>query len=141
MTDKNKGGRPSYEPTDKDRKTVQLMAAFKIPQDMIAEAMNIAPHTLRKHFSRELKIGTTVMVARVAQSLLEVATMPEHTSQKVSAAKAILAGYGGVRFNAPEAIDREDMGVGKKVQEARAAESAGRGTEWGDDLTPPGLLN
>lgn len=140
MTDKNKGGRPKFEPTEKDRRTVEMMASFKIPHEQIAAVMNIAPMTLRKHFEQELSTGATKMLARVAQSLFQVATMPEHTSQKVSACKAILAGCGGWRFNSSEQIDKDEP-VGKKERLDRAAATAGVGTEWGDDLTPPGMLN
>jgi hypothetical protein len=51
-------GRPSYKPTEDDRKTVSLMCAVGIPHEGIALCIGdngIDDKTLRKHFPRELK--------------------------------------------------------------------------------------
>ena len=74
-------GRPSFRPTEKDRKLAHLLASCGIPQDEIAESMSgssqtggpetmsealkpearktvgISPKTLRKHLRRELTLG------------------------------------------------------------------------------------
>jgi hypothetical protein len=64
-------GRPSYEPTDDDRKTVSLMCAVGIPHEGIALCIGdsgIDDKTLRKHFPRELatsKIKANVRISGV----------------------------------------------------------------------------
>jgi len=50
-------GRPTYKPTEDDRKTVSLMCAVGIPHEGIALCIGdngIDDKTLRKHFPREL---------------------------------------------------------------------------------------
>ena len=44
-------GRPPYEPTDKDRRVVEMMADWAILEDRIAKVLLIDPKMLRKHFS------------------------------------------------------------------------------------------
>jgi hypothetical protein len=48
------GGRKKYEPTDKDRRTVEAMAGLGMRQDKIARVLGIDAKTLRKHFRRLL---------------------------------------------------------------------------------------
>lgn len=64
-----------FKPTEEQRKTVQGMAGFGIPHDDIAAIVNIDPKTLRKHFERELKIGSILATTKVAQSLFNMATV------------------------------------------------------------------
>lgn len=134
-------GRPEHAPTEKDRKTVQAMASYGVPQDNIAEVLGIAPKTLRKHYDRELKISRTVANAQVAQSLFQVATGPGDSASKVSAAKFWLECQAGWKRAGADQPERDDALTGKKAQQARAAETAGHGTEWGDDLIPSGMAN
>lgn len=69
--------RPKFEPAAQDRKTVETMAAFGIPEDEIARAIGgrgIDPKTLRKYFSQELAVGTTIANTAVAKTLYRMAT-------------------------------------------------------------------
>jgi hypothetical protein len=143
MIEHDKGGRPPHTPTERDRKTVQAMASYGVPQDEIALVIGIDPKTLRKHYGRELTIAATVANSTVAQSLFQIATMQDHTAAKVAAAKFWLECRAGwKRASAePQENDLLSGSVGKKAQQAHAAATAGAGTEWGDDLIPPGMMN
>lgn len=77
--------RPEYSPTDKDRATVQTMAAYGIPQADIAAVLGCDEKTLRKHFRQELDTAATQANARVAQTLFRIATDPSHKSCAASA--------------------------------------------------------
>jgi hypothetical protein len=62
-------GRPAWEPTDKDRRQVQAMSAYGIPETEIAVALGVTPPTLRKYCREELDTGATRANARVAEFL------------------------------------------------------------------------
>lgn len=66
--------RPEYKPTDKDRSTVQMMAAYGIPQADIAAVVDCDLKTLRKHFRAELDTAAAQANARVAAALFKKAT-------------------------------------------------------------------
>ena len=70
----DKGGRPSFDPDAEQRKTVNAMAGYGIPQDDIARVIGVDPKTLRKHFRNELDTGETIATAKVAESLYKQAT-------------------------------------------------------------------
>lgn len=70
----DKGGRPAFEPTADQRKTVKAMAGYGIPHDDIARVVDIAPKTLRKHFRDELDTGETIATVNVARNLYAQAT-------------------------------------------------------------------
>lgn len=68
--------RPSFQPTDEQRKTVWLMAAAGIPEEDIARCLGqkgISPVTLRKHFRKELDNAQTESNARMAGRLYAIA--------------------------------------------------------------------
>jgi hypothetical protein len=70
----SKGGRPSYVPTNKDRKVVESMAAYGIPHDQISLAIGIDAKTLRKHFAHELATAHIKANAKVAETAYSMAT-------------------------------------------------------------------
>lgn len=74
MNEKNKGGRPSHKPNDKDRAQVQAMAGYGVSQRDIALVLDIDINTLRKHYKDELDKGAIKANAAVAQSLYKKAT-------------------------------------------------------------------
>lgn len=74
--------------TERDRKTMQAMASYGVPQDEIAFVIGVEPKTLRKHYYRELAIAAIVANLTVAQNLFQIATMPDHTAAKVAAANS-----------------------------------------------------
>lgn len=65
----NLGGRPAFEPTDEQRRTVTDMAAVGITQEQIALYLDIDDNTLRKHFRRELDVAALEANVKVAKSL------------------------------------------------------------------------
>jgi len=69
---KQAGG--SYEPTEKDRKTVLSLASHGTKQCEIAAVLGIDPKTLRKHFRDELDTARTRANGRVADCLYLRAT-------------------------------------------------------------------
>ena len=112
--------RPEYKPTDKDRATVQTMAAYGIPQPDIAAVVGCDEKTLRKHFRQELDTAATQANARVAAALFKKATSDGPSS--VAAAIFWLKARAGWQ-------EAKDDVMGKKEQRLAAAEevaSAGR---------------
>jgi len=66
------------------------MAAYGITHDQIAAIVGISDETLRKYYRDELDLGKSKTVARVADSLVEVAM-----SGDVQAQKFFLSARGG----------------------------------------------
>ena len=58
-------------PTDKTRGEVSALVSFGIPQADISEYLDIDPKTLRKHYRRELSVGTTKANAAMAKRLFD----------------------------------------------------------------------
>ena len=67
-------GRRMFEPTDEQRKQVEAMSGYGVPQDDIATVLDIDPKTLRLHFRRELDLGSVRATAKVGESLYKQAT-------------------------------------------------------------------
>jgi hypothetical protein len=123
--EKPKGGRPPFQPSDRDRKQVAMLAAMGIPDYDICKVVGVSAPTLRKYFADELEVGHIQATAKVAESLFKQAT----STEKPSVAAAIFwlkcrAGW------------REDAGeVPKKERVEQYARTADQGTTW------DGLLN
>lgn len=128
----NRGGRPQYTPTDKERAQCKALAAMGVPHTDIALVLQISAPTLRRHFRHELDTGIVEANAKVAQSLFKQATDPV----KPSVVAAIF--WLKVRAGWVEGGDREPREEipGKKEQANRAARVAHKGTGWDDLLTP-----
>jgi hypothetical protein len=69
-----KPGRPEYVATPQARKMVEALAAYGIPQAHIAKVLPVAIDTLRKHFAKELEVGSTKATAKVAEFLFQKAS-------------------------------------------------------------------
>ena len=65
----NPDGPPPHKPTDEQRKQVETLSGFGIPQVDIAREIGIHDETLRKHYRHELDSGVTKANSRVAQGL------------------------------------------------------------------------
>lgn len=78
--------RPAFQPTDEQRRSVELMAAFGIPIEqmtiIIVDAQNrpIAENTLRKHFKKELETGLVKANTKIARRLFEKADAGDITA-------------------------------------------------------------
>lgn len=70
---KRKRGRPKHEPTEALRIIVKTLKGFAIPENKIAESINIDVNTLKKHYESELSMGETLAIIKVTQSLFRKA--------------------------------------------------------------------
>jgi hypothetical protein len=127
--------RRPHDPTDKDRRQVESMASYGIPELDIARVIGISPPTLRKWYSYELETGHIKANSMVAQSLYQ---------------KAMGSGQGAVtacifwlkvRAGWVEPKPWDSPPLGKKDLQAAAAETAGAGTSWAGDLEFEGRAN
>lgn len=80
-----RGGRPAYEPTDKERAMVKLLVAAGVVQARIAEALGTSEPTLRKHFHQEILLGKTEIDAKAVNAL--VRAMDSNQPHSVTASK------------------------------------------------------
>jgi hypothetical protein len=91
-------GNQAYEPNEDDRKRVEAMSSYGIPEEKIALVIinprtnaPITAKTLRKYYREELDTGMVKADSQVAQSLFRKAvgapaewkTLPDGTSVKV----------------------------------------------------------
>lgn len=70
-------GRPAFVPTEAQRKQVEALAGYGMPQDQIASIVTddgIALETLRAHFDRELRQGKAKANAHIGKTLFEKAS-------------------------------------------------------------------
>ena len=112
--------RPEYEPTDKDRATVQTMAAYGISQAEIAAVIGCDPKTLRKHFVTEIETAATQANARVAAALFKKATGDGASS--VSAAIFWLKARAGWSEVKEEPLGKKE----RRILEAEGVVASGR---------------
>lgn len=74
-------GRRAHSPDPSERRQVEAMAAYGIPEPDIARVVGIDPKTLRKHYRDELDLGTTKANAQVAGFLFNSAKNGNVTAQ------------------------------------------------------------
>ena len=70
-----------HEPNDVERRQVEAMAGFGVPEADIAKVLGIGPKTLRKHYRVELDTGHVRANAKVAECLFKQATGGNVTAQ------------------------------------------------------------
>ncbi len=109
---------------------VEAMAGCGISEVDIAAVTNIAPKTLRKHFRVELDTGHIKANAKVAGNLYRIAN--GNGREAVTAAIFWLK----TRAGWSEPVTLRHYPVGSKELQMLAAQTAGVGTEWGNDLIP-----
>src|SRR5664279_6368859 len=88
-------GRKAHRPDPTNRRQVEAMAGYGVPELAIARVIAIDPKTLRKHYREELDTGQIKATAKVAESLFRKAT--SDGSQSVTAAIFWLKTRGGWR--------------------------------------------
>lgn len=88
----NKGGRPPFEPTEEQRRIVNVMTAGGFQQQAIADALAISKHTLLKYFRAELDAGGAKANGMVVANLYRQATKddPRSTTAAIFWAKTRL---------------------------------------------------
>lgn len=66
--------RPSWKPSDEQRRLVEAMAGYGTPEDDIAKVLLVSPKTLRKHCRTELDTAHIRANDRVKETLFRIAT-------------------------------------------------------------------
>jgi hypothetical protein len=66
--------RPAHAPDAANRRQVEAMAGYGVPEIDIARVLRIDPKTLRKHYRDELDGGHVKANAKVAENLFRKAT-------------------------------------------------------------------
>jgi len=74
-------GRRAHKPDPAQRRQVEAMAAYGIPEIDIAAVPGVDPKTLRKHYRDELDLGETKANAQVAGFLFNSARNGNVTAQ------------------------------------------------------------
>jgi hypothetical protein len=74
-------GRRAHRPDQGQRRQVEAMAAYGIPESEIAGVLSLDPKTLRKHYRAELDLGETKANAQVAGFLFSAARNGNVTAQ------------------------------------------------------------
>ena len=128
-------GRPSYSPSEKDRRIAEALSGWAIPQERIASVIGVSPKTLRKHFGPELEVGSAKLEAQLAQNLLRIASGQDRQAL-IATMFALKSRFGWVEAVAPS--EPRERPLGKKEAAQLAAKRAGEGSHWGD-LLKPGL--
>jgi hypothetical protein len=67
-------GRPRHQPDAYQRRQVETLAGYGIPEAEIAGLIGIDPKTLRRYYRQELDHGHTKANAKVAENLFRKAT-------------------------------------------------------------------
>ena len=77
-------GRRAHKPDPLQRRQVEAMAAYGIPEPDISRVVGVDPKTLRKHYRDELDMGSTKANAQVAGFLFNSAKNGNVTAQSGS---------------------------------------------------------
>ena len=123
-------GRPTHAPTPETRRQVEALASCGTTYELIARVIDISVPTLTKHYGEVLEVAGVKANAMIAQSLYKRALSNEKGA--ITAAIFWLKARAGWRDNIP--LDETGAPVGKKEIAQAEAQTAGVGTEWGDDL-------
>ena len=116
-----------HAPSEETRKTVQAMAGYGIPHDDIATVIGISPHTLRKHYAKELDTGQIIATSKVAQNLFRIAT--GEGREAVTAAVFWLKTRAGWSEYSAAQMPKP---LGKNAEAEQAAGLAAEMTEWNE---------
>ena len=125
-------GRPRYEPAEKDRRVVEMMAGWAIPETSIAKVLAIDPKTLRKHFAEELTVGHAKLEAQLAQNLLRIAQGQDRHAL-IATIFALKARFGWIEQQPPA----REQPLGKKEAMLDAAQRAASGNSKFAPPRPP----
>jgi hypothetical protein len=115
-----------HVPTNEQRKQVEAMAGYGIPETDIARVIDVDPKTLRKNYPNELDLGHVKANAKVADNLFKIATGTGR--EAVTAAIFWLKVRAGWSEYAPSPLPPP---LGKKEQAQIDAVDSAKGTEWG----------
>lgn len=104
-----------HEPSERLRGRVEALTLAGVPQERIADLLDMDPKTLRKHYREELDCSAALRLGDVARNLFRIASTGSG-SAAVSAAKFILTTKAGWDVSVPievtdEPLTREDMNL------------------------------
>lgn len=142
---RGKRGRPAHIPTRKNRNKVMMLLAMGWTDQGVANALGVSIPTLNKHYFRELKLRD------IARDRLKATHMEMLWEQAKKGSVPAIKEFRKL-MDKVEAEDAEQhfltraagtpmprqAKLGKKEEADLAANSAGYGTDWGDDLLGPG---
>lgn len=128
MTIKNKGGRPSHQPTEKDRGMVEALAGFGIPEEKIAAVLAITIPTLRKHYLPQIERGAAMVEAKLVGNLLRLASGADGTALK-AITFALQCRFGWSQYAPPPVVKQPELG--KKEIAQIEAERGHESSDWG----------
>ena len=120
----------THHPDDDKRSTVESMAGFGIPQRDIALVLRIDVMTLTKYYRDELDRGAAVANTKVAQNLFRIAC----GEGREAVTAAIFWCKTRMGWREVPRDESDTTGLGKKDMAMKVAQTAGKGTDWGDDL-------
>lgn len=139
-------GRPSHQPTAKERAQVKMLAAMNIGRADMAVFLGVSVGTIDKYFGNDIKMGQIEANAKVSASLYRAATDPKKPS--VIAAIFWLKARAGWREDSglplrppvppPQLPGPKAPELGKKDAANLAAQTAHLGSDWEDLLGTPG---
>lgn len=125
-----------FRPNAAQRRKVETLAADGLGEREIALVLGIARGTLRRHFARQLELGRLRVRAETLEALRAAAKAGSAAAIRILLQRLDLA-EAADRVAAEPARSDARQRLGKKEAAQRAAETAGEGTDWGDDLMPP----
>lgn len=121
-------GRPPHKPTDEQRRMVEAMAGFAIPEAKIALVIGVDDKTLRLHYATEIARGAATVEAKLAGNLLRLASGTDGTALK-AIMFALTARFGWSQY-APPPVEKAEP-LGKKAALEIEAEHGHKNTSWG----------
>ncbi len=78
------GGRPEYEPTDKDRRIVKALASADWPKSEIEQIIGITRKTFNKHFGDLYEYAEERAIATVTATWYEIASSGQNPRQTLA---------------------------------------------------------
>lgn len=141
-------GRPQHIPTNENRRKVSMMLARGWSNERIAAVLRCTLPTLRKHYFSELKFRDVARDRIEAALAMRVWDQVEagnvgamrlfdRLMEKNDIAVGHASFYHGQRAPTAAPAEEKPERLGKKELANQAAQTAGEGSEWGDDLKPP----
>lgn len=135
---RGRGGRKRHRRLPQVAEKIGVMRATGAKVEDVAAALGLSEPTLRKYYFRELSGG-----AQIARRVLVEAMWKKALAGNVSAAKFIRDEFpkgdaeAFVNQSRPAQAAPLATPTGKKEAAQLAAQTAGQGTDWGDDLLAP----
>lgn len=128
---RSKAGRPSHAPSDRNRRTVEVLSGFAIPIERIAYVLNISPGTLQKHYADEILRGAAKVEAKLIGNLLRIAGGSDGTALK-AIMFALNCRFGWSAYLPRPADTAPAAPLGKKEAADIEAQTAHENSSWSD---------